>query len=168
MILHMRGCEIWPDNHTPTFYRSRGGCRRDCVAFNRLKGDTKIAGKGHSVMRSEPPQKGQNSGDGRSMTTSSDGTCPDTFLARICLQILVMRERLFVICARNRGESILESAREKFLDNWTKLEMFWDTSWSFFDTEYDRAKVPPYNGNDSPPAPGSLKELLFPTLLNEV
>ena len=37
-----------------------------------------------------------------------------------------------------------------------------------FDTEYDRAKVPPYNGNDPPPAPGSLKRSLFPTLLNEV
>ena len=36
------------------------------------------------------------------------------------------------------------------------------------DTEYDRAKVPPYNGNDPPPAPGSLKCFLFPTLLNEV
>ena len=36
------------------------------------------------------------------------------------------------------------------------------------DTEYDRAKVPPYNGNDPPPAPGSLKRSLFPTLLNEV
>ena len=38
----------------------------------------------------------------------------------------------------------------------------------FVDTEYDRAKVPPYNGNDPPPAPGSLKRFLFPTLLNEV
>ena len=36
------------------------------------------------------------------------------------------------------------------------------------DTEYDRAKVPPYNGNDPPPAPGNLKRSLFPTLLNEV
>ena len=36
------------------------------------------------------------------------------------------------------------------------------------DTEYNRAKVPPYNGNDPPPAPGSLKALLFPPLLNEV
>ena len=36
------------------------------------------------------------------------------------------------------------------------------------DTEYDRAKVPPYNGNDPPPAPGSLKAPLFPPLLNEV
>ena len=36
------------------------------------------------------------------------------------------------------------------------------------DTEYDRAKVPPYNGNDPPPAPGSLKALLFPPLLNNV
>ena len=35
-------------------------------------------------------------------------------------------------------------------------------------TEYDRANVPPYNGNDAPPAPGSLKRFLFPTLLNEV
>ena len=39
---------------------------------------------------------------------------------------------------------------------------------SKFDTEYDRANVPPYNGNDPPPAPGSLKRSLFPTLLNEV
>ena len=38
----------------------------------------------------------------------------------------------------------------------------------WFDTEYDRANVPPYNGNDAPPAPGSLKRSLFPTLLNEV
>ena len=37
-----------------------------------------------------------------------------------------------------------------------------------FDTEYDRAKVPPYNGNDPPPAPGSLKAPLFPPLVNEV
>ena len=37
-----------------------------------------------------------------------------------------------------------------------------------FDTEYDRANVPPYNGNDPPPAPGSLKRSLFQTLLNEV
>ena len=37
-----------------------------------------------------------------------------------------------------------------------------------FDTEDDLAKVPPYNGNDPPPAPGSLKVLLFPLLLNEV
>ena len=36
------------------------------------------------------------------------------------------------------------------------------------ETEYHRAKVPPYNGNDPPPAPDSLKALLFPTLLNEV
>ena len=36
------------------------------------------------------------------------------------------------------------------------------------DTEYDRAKVPPYNGNDPPPALGSLKVLLFPPLLNNV
>ena len=35
-------------------------------------------------------------------------------------------------------------------------------------TEYDRAKVPPYNGNDPPPAPRSLKALLFPALLNKV
>ena len=35
-------------------------------------------------------------------------------------------------------------------------------------TEYARAKVPPYNGNDPPPAPGSLKAFLFPPLLNEV
>ena len=35
-------------------------------------------------------------------------------------------------------------------------------------TEYDRANVPPYNGNDPPPAPGSLKRSLFPTLLNEI
>ena len=39
---------------------------------------------------------------------------------------------------------------------------------ALFDTEYDRANVPPYNGNDPPPAPGSLKRSLFPTLLNEV
>ena len=39
---------------------------------------------------------------------------------------------------------------------------------SLFDTEYDRAKVPPYNGNDTPPAPGSPKTLLFPPLLNKV
>ena len=38
----------------------------------------------------------------------------------------------------------------------------------WFDTEYDRANVPPYNGNDPPPAPGSLKRSLFPPLLNEV
>ena len=37
-----------------------------------------------------------------------------------------------------------------------------------FDTEYDRAKGPPYNGKDPPPAPGSLKTLLFPPLLNKV
>ena len=37
------------------------------------------------------------------------------------------------------------------------------------DTEYDRAKVPPYNGNHPrPPSPGSLKALLFPPLLNNV
>ena len=36
------------------------------------------------------------------------------------------------------------------------------------DTEYDRAKVPPYNGDDPPPAPGSLNAPLFPPLLNEV
>ena len=36
------------------------------------------------------------------------------------------------------------------------------------DTEYDRANVPLYNGNDPPPAPGSLKRSLFPTLFNEV
>ena len=34
------------------------------------------------------------------------------------------------------------------------------------DTEYDRAKVPPYNGNDPPP--GSLKAPLFPPLLTKV
>ena len=39
---------------------------------------------------------------------------------------------------------------------------------TFFDTEYDRAKVPPYNGHDPPPAPGSLKRSLFRALLNEV
>ena len=36
------------------------------------------------------------------------------------------------------------------------------------DTEYDRAKVPPHNGNDPPPAPASLKALLFPPLVNNV
>ena len=36
------------------------------------------------------------------------------------------------------------------------------------DTNYDRAKVPPYNGNDPPPAHGSLKALLFPPVLNNV
>ena len=36
---------------------------------------------------------------------------------------------------------------------------------SILDTEYDRAKVPPYNGNDPCPSPGSLKALLFPPLL---
>ena len=35
-------------------------------------------------------------------------------------------------------------------------------------SKYDRAKVPPYNGNDPLPSPGSLKALLFPPLLNEV
>ena len=39
---------------------------------------------------------------------------------------------------------------------------------AFFDTEYDRAKGPPYNGHDPPPAPGSLKALLFPPLLSKV
>ena len=39
---------------------------------------------------------------------------------------------------------------------------------TLLDTEYDRAKVPPYNGNDPPPAPGSLKTLLFPPLFNNV
>ena len=39
---------------------------------------------------------------------------------------------------------------------------------SIFDTEYDRAKVPPYNGNDPRPAPGSLKAPLLPPLLNNV
>ena len=39
---------------------------------------------------------------------------------------------------------------------------------SIFDTEYDRAKVPPYNGNDPPPAPSSLKAFLFPPLSNKV
>ena len=37
-----------------------------------------------------------------------------------------------------------------------------------FGPTYDRAKVPLYNGNDPPPAPGSLKTLLFPPLLNKV
>ena len=32
------------------------------------------------------------------------------------------------------------------------------------DTEYDRAKVPPYNGHDPLPSPGSLKAFLFPPL----
>ena len=41
-------------------------------------------------------------------------------------------------------------------------------NWASIDTEYDRAKVPPYNGNDPPPAPGSLKALMFPPLLNNV
>ena len=36
-----------------------------------------------------------------------------------------------------------------------------------FDTEYDRAKVPPYNGSDSPPTPGSLKPLLFAPLVKK-
>ena len=36
-----------------------------------------------------------------------------------------------------------------------------------FDTEYDRAKVPPCNGNDPPPAPGSQKAPVLPPLLNE-
>ena len=36
------------------------------------------------------------------------------------------------------------------------------------DTKYDRLKVPPYNGNDPPPAPGSPKGLLFPSLSNTV
>ena len=35
------------------------------------------------------------------------------------------------------------------------------------DTEYDWAKVPPYNGNDPLPVPGSLKALLLPPLLNK-
>ena len=39
---------------------------------------------------------------------------------------------------------------------------------SKLDTEYDQAKVPPYNGDDPPPAPGSLKVLLLPPLLNKV
>ena len=39
---------------------------------------------------------------------------------------------------------------------------------SIFDTEYDRAKAAPHNGNDPPPAPGSLKRSLFPPLLNNV
>ena len=43
-----------------------------------------------------------------------------------------------------------------------------DFALSDFDTEYDQAKVPPYNGNDPPTAPGSLKALLFPPLLNNV
>ena len=38
----------------------------------------------------------------------------------------------------------------------------------FIDTEYDRAKVPPYNGHDPPHAPGNLKALMFPPLLNKV
>ena len=36
-------------------------------------------------------------------------------------------------------------------------ETFPETS---IDTEYDRDKVPPCNGNDPPPAPASLKALL--------
>ena len=38
---------------------------------------------------------------------------------------------------------------------------------SLVDTEYDRAKVPPHNGNDPPPAPGSLKALLFATPIKQ-
>ena len=50
-----------------------------------------------------------------------------------------------------------------------KMEIPGKSCWCcYFDTEYDRANVPPYNGNDPPPAPGSLKRSLFPTLLNEV
>ena len=43
-----------------------------------------------------------------------------------------------------------------------------DSQKNFRHTKYDRVKVPPYNGNDPPPAPGSLKALLFPPLLNNV
>ena len=39
---------------------------------------------------------------------------------------------------------------------------------SGIDTEHDRAKVPPYNGNDPPLAPGNRKAPLCPPLLNEV
>ena len=31
------------------------------------------------------------------------------------------------------------------------IEAFFTYILAFFDTKYDRAKVPPYNGNDSPP-----------------
>ena len=40
-----------------------------------------------------------------------------------------------------------------------RFQVVYSHVWPNFDTKYDRAKVPPYNGNDPPPAPGSLKAL---------
>ena len=56
----------------------------------------------------------------------------------------------------------------KFILGNPKLAFWDDFPWRMIDTEYDRAKVPPYNGSDPPPAPGRLKALLFPPLLNKV
>ena len=64
-----------------------------------------------------------------------------------------------------RGLYAPQSREEKSVHYHHRKIMFWRT---FLDTEYDRAKVPPYNGHDPPPAPGSLKALLFPPVLNEV
>ena len=65
----------------------------------------------------------------------------------------------FLRCFRTSGTPIRKS--------WGVLECYPVLPLNV-DTEYDRANVPPYNGNDPPPAPGSLKRSLFPTLLNEV
>ena len=51
----------------------------------------------------------------------------------------------------------LKKIPSEYQKNFPKREFF-----RIFGTEYDRAKVPPYNGNDPPPAPGNLKALLFP------
>ena len=65
------------------------------------------------------------------------------------------------ICTRNRPVS-----ETKFLDDFFRPLSL--PAPLVFDTKYDRAKVPPYNGNDPPPAPRTLKALQLPPLLNKV
>ena len=51
---------------------------------------------------------------------------------------------------------------------WNKTSYKHIFAWQKSTPNMTGAKVPPYNGNDPPPAPGSLKALLFPPLLIKV
>ena len=69
---------------------------------------------------------------------------------------------------RSRHLGLVQTADCKIGLGWIRCPDLSKKGGEMRQTEYDRAKVPPYNGNDPPPAPGSLKTPLFPPLLNEV
>ena len=71
-----------------------------------------------------------------------------------------MLEFVTETCQASSGAAVYTYQTVRIL-SWVSVGMYIE-----FDTDCDRAKVPPYNGHDPHPSPGSLQALVFPPLSN--